>query len=345
MASADYNGVAGLQAYRRASAESCAISVRDDPGRFRAQCRVHHLGSAVLADLRSSSLRYIRSARQVARGAVDHYQITFNLTGEIHYRSGRQSVIVRDGEVVILDSAREIDAYIHAPDQGLARVLTLFVPRAALTPLLRLPGGGHLLFLSGEQALAQSAHAHLSKMLETIELEPLAAPQAAVQALTGLLAGSLGGQRNRPPTALRAGHRSAADSLERLIERRLDSPALSIGLLCSYCGCSRATVYRLLEANGGPMRYIRQRRLQRAFHDLISNGASERPLLELALRHRFASEATFNRAFHRTFGMPPGEVREIAARSRRAAPADGRTPGSSLDDGTQVIEWIRTLGT
>jgi len=341
-AAAVYKGATGLHAYRRASAETCAISLCD-PRSFRAQCRIHHLGSAVLADVRSSSLRYLRSARHVARGAYDHYQIVFNLSGEIHYRAGRRSAVVRPEDVIILDSAREIDACVHAPDPGLARVLTLFVPRAALPPLLRAPGGGHLLLLNREARLAQSARDHLGKMLETIERNAQAEMHAAAQNLIRLLAGGLGRHRPLPAAGRRATHRSAADSLERLIERRLGSAALSIGLLCAHCGCSRATVYRLLEADGGPMRYIRQRRLQRAFRDLISAGASQRPLLELALRHRFASEATFNRAFHRTFGMPPGETREIAARSRRAALAGGMALGSP-PDGARVIEWIRTLG-
>jgi AraC-like DNA-binding protein len=336
-----YAGTSGLQAYRQASAETCAISALDDPRSFRAQCRVDHLGSCVLADVRSSSLRYFRSARHVARGAYDHYQVTFNLSGQIHYQSGRQSAIARPDDVVVLDSARETDAFTHAPDHGSAHALTLFVPRAALPPLRRAPQGGHLLLLDREDTLARSAHDHLSKVLETIERE--AQIQAAVQALIGLLAGSLGGRRPLAPAGWRPARRLTADSLERLIERRLDSPALSLGLLCSYCGCSRATVYRLLEADGGPIRYIRQRRLHRAFQELISGSVSRGRILELALRHRFASEATFNRAFRRTFGIPPGEVRELAARSRRSALAGGAAAIWGASDGAEAINWIRTL--
>ncbi|MGH8261733.1 MAG: helix-turn-helix domain-containing protein, partial [Steroidobacteraceae bacterium] len=111
--------------------------------------------------------------------------------------------------------------------------------------------------------------------------------------------------------------------------------------LCSHGRCSRATVYRLLEADGGPMRYIRRRRLQRAFQELVSGSVPHGRILALALRHRFASEATFNRAFRRAFGIPPGEVREIAARSRRVALACGAPGGRS--DWAEAIGWIRSL--
>jgi AraC-like DNA-binding protein len=338
-----YEGLAGLRAYREASAETCAISVPDDARTFRARCRDYHLGYCVLEDVSSSSLRYRRSARHVARGAYDHYQVIFNLSGHIHYRSGRQSAIVHPDDIVVLDSARETDASAHAPDQGSAHALTLFVPRAALAPLQRAPGGGHLLLLSREEALARSAHDQLSNLLETIEREKQTQVQAVAQGLIGLLADGLGRRRPFPRAGCQAARRSAADSLERLIERRLDSPALSLELLCAHCGCSRATVYRLLEADGGPIRYIRQRRLHRAFQELISGGVSRGRILELALRHRFASEATFNRAFRRAFGIPPGEVREIAARSRRLALAVGAAVVRDGSHGAEAINWIRTL--
>ncbi len=334
-----YEGAAGLRAYREASHEMHAVSARDDPRSFRAHCRVYHLGAAVLTDVRSSSLRYSRAARHIAHCAYDHYQVTFNLSGEIHCRSARQSAIVRPGDIVVLDTTRETEATVDAPDRGSARALTLFVPRPALAALQRAPAGGHLLLLSGERRLTRSLHDHLSQVLTAIEVGAQAELHAAAQRLVGLLADSLGGRREPPGLALGQEKRgSTLDSLERLIERRLNSPTLSLGLLCSHCGCSRATLYRLFDAEGGPIRYIRQRRLERALRELISGSASDRPILQLALRHRFASEATFNRAFRRTFGIPPGELRDIAARSRRAAVlhADG--------DGAQAINWIRTLG-
>jgi AraC-like DNA-binding protein len=338
-----YEGAAGLHTFRAVSAGTCVISVPDAPRSFHAQCRVYHLGSALLAELRSSSIRYRRSARQVACGAYDHYQIVFNLSGRIHYRAGRRSALVRPGDIIIVDSARETDASVRAPARGSAHALTLFVARTALAVLRREAGGGHLLLLSREAALARSAREHLWRLLQAIEAGPRSRARAAVQALIGVLSGRLGRRRHLPPALRRAASRRAVNSLERLIERRLDSPALSLELLCSHCGCSRATLYRLLQAEGGPIRYIRRRRMQRAFQELISGRVSQGRILELALRHRFASEATFNRAFRRTFGIPPGEVRAIAMRSRGAVPAVGAPVVRAGCEAGRAIDWIRAL--
>ena len=127
------------------------------------------------------------------------------------------------------------------------------------------------------------------------------------------------------------------ESLKRLVEQHLDSPALSAEFICARSGWSRATVYRLFEADGGLARYIRQRQLQRAFRELMRGFPSGRRILDLAMDCQFASDATFSRAFHRMFGIPPGEVRELAAPSRSAACARRRPQSTPVVGDSDVI--------
>ncbi|MGA7540080.1 MAG: helix-turn-helix domain-containing protein [Steroidobacteraceae bacterium] len=119
---------------------------------------------------------------------------------------------------------------------------------------------------------------------------------------------------------------AALESLKRLVEQHLDSPALSAEFICARSGWSRATVYRLFEAERGLARYIRRRHLLRAFRELTSGQSTHLRIVDLALAHQFASEASFNRAFRRAFGVPPGKARHLARSSRgvalqRSAPA------------------------
>jgi AraC-like DNA-binding protein len=116
---------------------------------------------------------------------------------------------------------------------------------------------------------------------------------------------------------------SLLDSLKRLVERHLDSPALSAGFVCARSGWSRATVYRVFEAEGGLARYIRKRHLLGAFRELTSGQPPHLRIVDLALAHQFASEASFNRAFRRAFGIPPGKARHLATSSRGMEPDDG----------------------
>jgi AraC-like DNA-binding protein len=134
-----------------------------------------------------------------------------------------------------------------------------------------------------------------------------------------------GGSGSASPLVRERLRRAALDSLKRLVEQNLDSPALSTGFVCARSGWSRATVYRLFEVEGGLARYIRKRHLLRAFRELTSGRAPHLRIVDLALAHQFASEATFNRAFRRAFGIPPGKVRDLTEESSRAvALSEGR---------------------
>jgi AraC-like DNA-binding protein len=130
-----------------------------------------------------------------------------------------------------------------------------------------------------------------------------------------------GGENLSSPVRERL-RRAALDSLKRLVEQHLDSPALSAEFVCARSGWSRATVYRLFEAEGGLARYIRKRHLLRAFRELTSAEPPHLRIVDLALAHQFAGEASFNRAFRRAFGIPPGKARDLAA-SGHAVPLTG----------------------
>jgi AraC-like DNA-binding protein len=332
-------GETGLRAYRDAIAETSEISPLCDAAGFRVRSLVHHLGCAVLTDVQSSSVHYTRSARHVARAAYDHYQITVNLTSDLLYESGRQSMIQRPGDVLILDRARTAHSYLKAPDNGVTRTPAIFIPRAVMAPLLSGPADGHFRVIRREELQAKLLTDHVSHMLQTIAADPVPRIDPGLRVLTGMLAGMLGSKE--VSAAARSALRQAAlDSLKRFIESHLPSPALCADLICARSGWSRATVYRLFEAEGGLARYIRQRQLHRAFRELMRGLRPGRRILDLALDCQFASEATFCRAFRRMFGIPPGEVRELATPSRSVW---RRTQSAIALSDADAIRWIKLL--
>ena len=147
------------------------------------------------------------------------------------------------------------------------------------------------------------------------------------------------------PPAREGLRRAALDSLKRLVERHLDSPQLSADFICARSGWSRATVYRLFESEGGLAHYIRQRHLLTALRELMSGRQPHRRILDLAISHQFSSEAAFNRAFRRAFGVPPGKIRDLAARSLAAAPDESpaATRGKSPPSRTAATPLVNAL--
>ena len=102
--------------------------------------------------------------------------------------------------------------------------------------------------------------------------------------------------------------RGRAAALHRYIEDNLGDPALGVPEICHAVGISRAALYRLFDAEGGVMRHIRRRRLERAFGDLCCAPAERGIVGEVAARWAFGDPAQFSRSFHAEFGHRPTDI-------------------------------------
>ncbi|MEO1661602.1 MAG: helix-turn-helix transcriptional regulator [Pseudomonadota bacterium] len=122
------------------------------------------------------------------------------------------------------------------------------------------------------------------------------------------LAGTVIGQ-NRYPRSERAGWWRARNELIRnYIDSNLGDVTLLPAQICNMFNLSRATLYRMFEADGGVRRYIQDRRLYSAVWDLAIHGTQRGRLTEVSEKWGFSSNANFNRAVKAAFGMPPGSL-------------------------------------
>ena len=82
------------------------------------------------------------------------------------------------------------------------------------------------------------------------------------------------------------------------------------------------------EATGlSPHRYVTDRRVQAARHELTHNDA---PLVQIALDFGFGSQANFTRVFRKATGLTPGQYRELCCGSLQAKPGR-RDPNQRRD--------------
>jgi AraC-like DNA-binding protein len=193
-----------------------------------------------------------------------------------------------------------------ACDPQLCRPLLDALPRMLRVPLGDGAGAQWLLDLlrHGAQSNAAPKPGARSVMAKLAELLFVEAMRRYIADLPEGETGWLAGLRDR--------HVSRALAL--LHERPLHD--WTVDELAAQAGLSRsALAQRFSELIGAPpMQYLKRWRLRRAAAALKS---SRRPLAALADEYGYESEAAFNRAFKREFGMPP------AAWRRKAAP---RTP-------------------
>jgi AraC-like DNA-binding protein len=100
-----------------------------------------------------------------------------------------------------------------------------------------------------------------------------------------------------------------ASRLKHYVSQNLASPALTPDSLCQLFHISRRQLYRTFEREGGVLKYIRDKRLERAFNQLSEPVGKYRRVSQVAYSLGFNSTSHFSRVFRSVFGLSPREVR------------------------------------
>ncbi|MGX1166863.1 AraC-like DNA-binding protein/mannose-6-phosphate isomerase-like protein (cupin superfamily) [Bradyrhizobium sp. USDA 372] len=270
--------------------------------------------NALLIDTRATDQDYDRSAAHVARGVMDHFQITLCLEGEMKFGSGRREVTLRPGDIVLIDMAQPNRTALRAAG-GRTRLMSIVLQRAMLAPRLAHPDAATATLLPSNHPHARLLASHYAAL--ALRSGPgtdtaTGHAEATVEAIADLVAAAAGGTAEIVAGLERAERHLYITLIKRHIANNLETDALTAEELCRHFQISRATLYRLFEAEGGLAHYVREQRLNLAFRRLISPSAQDGRLIELAVDMRFSSDSTFIRAFRRKFGLTPGELRELA---------------------------------
>lgn len=95
------------------------------------------------------------------------------------------------------------------------------------------------------------------------------------------------------------------------IETHLEEE-ITLDALARQAGLSKYHFHRLFRREMGEpvQQYIRRRRMEQAAAQLAETG---RPILEIALDCRYASQEAFSRAFQRMYTLTPGKYRRLFA--------------------------------
>jgi AraC-like DNA-binding protein len=80
---------------------------------------------------------------------------------------------------------------------------------------------------------------------------------------------------------------------------------------------SRASLYRLLAAEGGIRTVLLQRRLDQALRILLADNNNERSLTDIAKHCGFGGTSQFSRTFRARFGLPPRQYRTLVRQQDR----------------------------
>jgi AraC-like DNA-binding protein len=98
------------------------------------------------------------------------------------------------------------------------------------------------------------------------------------------------------------------------IEARLEQRDLGIDMIAGLHGISARAVQKLFEAESRTFSdYVLQRRLERAWHRLLTAEGGEPTISAIAFEVGFGDLSYFNRSFRKRFGRSPSQARAAAA--------------------------------
>ncbi|ESR22686.1 helix-turn-helix domain-containing protein [Lutibaculum baratangense] len=293
---------------------------------FRGEASTVLLGDVVIARTSGDGQHFSRTSGTIRDSGWDHLVIQCYDRGAYAGDLAGQEVVVGSGEIGVLDLARPFETFASAFSN-----LTLVIPREKFVSLR--PSGIHGLKVDGTRPLARIIRAHMGFMAAEGHRLDLAEAAACTDALVALVTGAA--TADAPPGVRAAAAASARATALDFVDRNLDSPGLSPDRIAEACGISRATLYRILEMDGGIAAFIRDRRLARAL-DLLAGGAAERRSVErIAFDVGFTSAAHFSRAFKARFGVRPSDVPELAR--------EGAAVVAALKADTRAARWLADM--
>jgi AraC-like DNA-binding protein len=283
----------------------------------------YNFGEILVGSVAAPGQRLERDARMIARQGIDHVLLQFYAAGRSRITVGARDYVVQPSQMVAFDLCQPILVEADA-----VSATNLMLPRKLLAdhlPAIESHHGEPLDY--GAEPVRRLFHTYLTTLAASAErIEPHQTRKLA-EAAANLCGACFTPGEGTVPVA----HPLAAIAVRQFIEAEMGSDAFGVETIVARFGLSRATLYRLFDAEGGVANYIRERRLLRAIRLLTQPGGRPR-VSSVAYATGFSDEKTFSRAFRRRFGFLPRE-----AASPHAVPRAGN------ENEPILTAWMRSL--
>ncbi|WP_087003988.1 helix-turn-helix domain-containing protein [Rhizobium sullae] len=304
----------------------------DADATFDARVEAFQLGDMVVTNADLGGQRYVRSPARLRQDGMDHFVLNLYRTGGWRAQTPRGEFKGAAGQVSVLDLSCELIS--DEPDCSL---VALFLPRSLLEDRLPNLGALHGSAPSGPHAVLLAEYIDiLARRLPSLPAgDEQALSRATCEMLTACLAPSLANvEAARPGLELVLQRRA-----KRYVEAHLDSADLNIDAICNAVGVSRRTLYRLFDREGGVLRYVQSRRLERV-RAALADPCETRRISDVAAEFGFLRGDHFARAFKHLYGRSARDVRNL---THRAAEVPSETSPARLGGSDGFDDWIRAL--
>jgi len=301
---------------------------RESRGAFSFEQKVWDFGKLAFSTSLLPGPRAPRSWEHIRKDPIDHWCLV--LPENASHAAGTAN---QPPQLYFRSLARPFAG--SAADSSVA---TLFIPRDMLrSSSAKLDAHSGVLEQGGLGGLLADFLISLERRLPTITAEEM---PRLTDAICAMIAACVVPTKDRLAEARAPIAETLMERARRRIQQDLYSPRLSPATLSRELGISRTTLYSLFEPLHGVARYIQRQRLIAA-HGMLADPGNQVPLQQLAELLCFPDIGGFSRAFSRTMGRSPQDVRSAAR--RRESPPVPPAPSSRLEQLTNLGDVLRRL--
>jgi AraC-like DNA-binding protein len=291
------------QAFRDTLTHLYTVSLPDpsEEARFTLATRTYATPQGILMRCQGTAFIMTRGPALIAHGA-DQLLILLQTEGSVDADCAGRRVRTEPGDVEIVDYARPL----HSVATDYANLMIVLARESAPAALLALEPHG-LIFPRGSGA-ARLIGAAIQEFYAQADHLTVSEAEAAIDGIVAL-------------TTACARAKLAGDELDRVKSRRkatldyidahLGNARLGPDEIADAANLSRASLYRLLAAEGGIRAVLLKRRLGGALRLMLEDNKDGRSLKEIAKHCGFGGTSQFTRAFRACFGLPPRQYRTL----------------------------------
>jgi AraC-like DNA-binding protein len=287
------------QAFRQTVAhlyDNVSLPDPAEEARFTLSTRTYPTPHAMLMRCQGTAFTMTRGPAQIVRGGADQLMILLQLEGTVETDYAGRRAKREPGDIDIVDYARPF----HSAATDYANLMIVLVRESVPAALLAVEPHG-LLFSRGSGA-ARLIGAALEEFYAQADSLTMSEAEAAVEGIVALTtACALARLAGKKAGRVRSRRKAALD----YIDANLGNAHLGPDEVADAANMSRASLYRLLAAEGGIRIVLMKRRLDKALRLMLADNENERSLMHVAKDCGFAGVSQFSRAFHARFGAPP----------------------------------------
>ncbi len=286
--------------FREILAHLYTLSLPDssEEARFTFSTRTYPTSRAILMRTQGTAFTMSRGPALIARGSADQVIIYLQLEGSCDADCAGRRHRMQPGDIQIVDYARPF----HSASTDYANLMVHLTRESLPASLLALEPHG--VVFSRSSGAARLIGAALQEFYAQADRLTVSDAEAAVEGVVALTTACVRAKMaSDEANHVKSRRKSALD----YIDGHLGNAELGPDEIAEAAAVSRASLYRLLAAEGGIRAVLLKRRLDEALRLMLADGNDGRSLIEIAARCGFGGASQFSRAFRTRFGVPPRE--------------------------------------